>query len=670
MRKIAIAFAIGLLAAAGGANVAVQPAAAAVTSQAKVVIVVGATQGTTASYRSDADAAAAVFAKYTSNIVKVYSPYATWSAVQNAAQGANVLVYMGHGSGYPNPYVSYLQPNADNGMGLNATAGNGDSNTKYYGQNYMAQLNLTPNALVLLNHLCYASGDNEWGLGNPSFSTAVTRIDGYASGFLSGNARAVIAEGLSSLGPYIDALFTTNQTIDQMWKTYPGFNNHVSSWASSQNAGMTSQMDPSLDHPASDGDVYYRSLVSLPGLTTTTVRTSSLVASAPSTYHALTPTRILDTRDGTGGLSGRFNSPIARTFQVTGAGGVPTGASAVTGNLTVTQQSSAGYLFMGPIATNNPSSSTLNFPVGDNRANAVTVALGTGGTLSVTFIAASGGSGSTDVVVDVTGYFTPDTTGATYHALTPTRILDSRDGTGGLSGTFSSYVARTFHVTGSGGVPAGAVAVTGNLTVTQQSADGYLFIGPVAANNPTSSTLNFPVGDNRANAVAVALGTGSALGTLSITYVAGPSGATTHVVFDVTGYFTQDATGASFVPLLPIRVLDSRDGTGGLSGPFNAYVARTFQMTGAGGVPAGAKAITGNLTVTQQTSAGILFMGPVATNNPTSSTLNFPVGDNRANGVTVALGSGGTLSVTYVGGALGATAQVVFDVSGYFTTGS
>jgi spore germination protein YaaH len=261
-----------------------------------------------------------------------------------------------------------------------------------------------------------------------------------------------------------------------------------------------------------------------------------------STYHALTPTRILDTRDGTGGLSGKFVSPIARTFQVTGAGGVPAGAVAVTGNLTVTQQSAAGYLFMGPNPTNNPGSSTLNFPVGEDRANAVTLALGAGGTLSATYVAAVTAKAQTaHVVFDVTGYFTPDPNGSTYHALAPTRILDSRDGTGGLSGTFSAYVARTFQVTGSGGVPVGAVAITGNLTVTQQSAAGYLFIGPIATNNPGSSTLNFPVGDNRANAVTVALGTGGALGTLSITYVAGPANATTHVVFDVTGYFTTDA---------------------------------------------------------------------------------------------------------------------------------
>jgi hypothetical protein len=406
-----------------------------------------------------------------------------------------------------------------------------------------------------------------------------------------------------------------------------------------------------------------------PGMTLQGV--PAVLPSTPAaTYHALTPARVLDTRNGIGGSSGPVFSLVARTFQVTGAGGVPAGAVAVTGNLTVTQQSMPGYLFLGPVATYNPTSSTLNFPVGDNRANAVTVALGTGGTLSVTYVGSMAGQTATaHVVFDVTGYFTPDTTGARYVPVSPARILDSRDGTGGLSGKFSAYVARTFKVTGAGGVPAGAVAVTGNLTVTQQSAAGYLFMGPVATNNPTSSTLNFPVGDNRANAVTVALGTGSALGTLSVTYVAGIPTATTHVVFDVTGYFTADATGATYVPLNPARILDTRDGTAGLIGKFSSPIARTFQVTGAS-VPAGAVAVTGNLTVTQQNSAGYLFMGPVATNNPTSSTLNFPVADNRANAVTVALGTGGTLSVTYVSAVAGGTTHVVFDVSGYFVPGS
>jgi len=289
------------------------------------------------------------------------------------------------------------------------------------------------------------------------------------------------------------------------------------------------------------------------------------------------------------------------------------------------------------------------------------VALSGTGSLSITYAAPTLGP-TAQVIFDVTGYFTPDMSGATYHALTPARILDTRDGTGGL-GVFSSHVAQTFGVRGRGGVPSGAIAVTGNLTVTQQTNLGYLAIGPVAQNTPISSTLNFPLNDDRANAVTVAL---SGSGTLSITYAAPTSGPTAQVIFDVTGYFMPDASGATYFPLNPTRILDSRDGTGGLSGAFSSHVARTFTVIGHGGVPSGATAVTGNLTVTQQTNLGFLAIGPVAMNNPTSSTLNFPLNDDRANAVTVALG-GGALSITYAAPTSGPTAHVIFDVTGYFT---
>ncbi len=160
---------------------------------------------------------------------------------------------------------------------------------------------------------------------------------------------------------------------------------------------------------------------------------------------------------------------------------------------------------------------------------------------------------------------------------------------------------------------------------------------PAAEDNPTSSTLNFPIGDDRANAVTVAL---SNTGTLSITYVGSSAGSSAQVIFDVTGYFTADLAGAFYVPLTPSRVLDTRNGTGGL-GLFSNHVHQTLAVWGAGGVPSGAMAITGNLTVTGQTSGGYLFAGPTAEDNPTSSTLNFPTGDDRANALTVALSNTG-----------------------------
>jgi hypothetical protein len=128
-------------------------------------------------------------------------------------------------------------------------------------------------------------------------------------------------------------------------------------------------------------------------------------------------------------------------------------------------------------------------------------------------------------------HVTAPATGATYHPVTPTRVLDSRNGTGGISTPFSVHVPQTFTVPG---LPSNAVAVTGNLTVTGQTSLGYLYIGPAPVASPTSSNLNFPMGDDRANAVTVQLGAGN---TLSITLVAPSSGPTAQAIFDLTGYF-------------------------------------------------------------------------------------------------------------------------------------
>ncbi len=383
---------------------------------------------------------------------------------------------------------------------------------------------------------------------------------------------------------------------------------------------------------------------------------SLLLNASGATYVALNPARLLDTRTGNG-LSGSFKSGVPRTFQVTGRGGVPTGAVAVTGTLTVTGQTSAGYVALGPVATATPSSSTLNFPRGDTRATGLTVSLGSGGKLSAVFN--GGGGATTALVFDVTGYFVPGTSGATYVALNPARLLDTRTGNG-LSGSFKSGVPRTFQVTGRGGVPTGAVAVTGTLTVTGQTSAGYVALGPVATATPSSSTLNFPRGDTRATGLTVSLGSG---GKLSAVFNGG-GGATTALVFDVTGYFVPGTSGATYVALNPARLLDTRTGNG-LSGSFKSGVPRTFQVTGRGGVPTGAVAVTGTLTVTGQTSAGYVALGPVATATPSSSTLNFPRGDTRATGLTVSLGSGGKLSAVFNGGG-GATTALVFDVTGYF----
>ena len=384
----------------------------------------------------------------------------------------------------------------------------------------------------------------------------------------------------------------------------------------------------------------------------------SITGSVGATYVSTIPNRILDTRSGTG-LSGKLVTTVPRSLQVTGVDGVPSGAIAVTGNLTVTNQTSPGYVALTTVHTTNPGTSTVNFPVGDNRANGVTAPLGAGGVLWITYVGSVGGA-TTDVLFDVTGFFLPDTSGTTYVPVSPARILDTRNGTG-LSGVFTSAVPRFLAVAGHGGVPSTAYAVTGNLTVTNQSSPGYVALTMVSTPSPTTSMINFPVGDNRANGVAVPLGSGG----LWATYVGSVGGATTDLIFDVTGYFVPDLSGATYVPVTPTRLLDTRYGTG-LSGKFTTATPRSLQVIGTGGVPSIATAVTGNLTVTNQTNAGYIAVTTVSTPSPTTSTLNFPVGDSRANGVSAGLGSGGALWMTYSGAAAGATTDLVFDVTGYY----
>ena len=183
--------------------------------------------------------------------------------------------------------------------------------------------------------------------------------------------------------------------------------------------------------------------------------------------------------------------------------------------------------------------------------------------------------------------------------------------------------------------------------------------------NPTTSNLNFPVSDNRANGLFAPL---DGSGALWIVYKSGVAGATTHVLLDVTGYFVPDLTGLRFVPLNPARVMDTRSGTvlSQLHNPFVAGTPRVLPVDGHWGVPVSTTAISGNLTVTGQTGSGFVSMSPdVPPPVPATSSVNFPLGDNRANGVVAPLNGSGDTYLVYIG-ATGKHTDLILDLSGYF----
>ena len=269
MRKLVLIMAAALLAGLGTVAPVITPtASASVVTGPKVAIIVGATGATTAQYRANADVLYAEAIKYTANVVRVYSPNATWSRVKAAVNGASIVVYLGHGNGWPSPYTYDPNYTTKDGFGLNYDVnGDGkltDSELKYYGEPSIRTLTPAPNAVVLLFHLCYASGNSEPGGTAPSVAIAKQRADNYAAGFLRTGARAVVAIGHSNSPYYIGALFTSRQTIESYFVNGPDFHGNVLAYTSVRSPAYSIRQDP--DSAAPSG--FYRSLVGKMSLTT------------------------------------------------------------------------------------------------------------------------------------------------------------------------------------------------------------------------------------------------------------------------------------------------------------------------------------------------------------------------------------------------------------------
>ncbi|HET7703134.1 MAG TPA: hypothetical protein VFK35_07025, partial [Candidatus Limnocylindrales bacterium] len=215
LRVIAVAVMASILAVGG---LATHPESVAAAGK-KLVIVVGPAGSNTSDYLYNAKKLAAQARSYGATVYEIYTPNATWSRVRSLSQGANVFIYLGHGNGYPSPYGAFNKYTKD-GMGLNTTAGS--SRHTYYGEYYVDRyLNFAPNAVVILNRLCYASGNSEWGAGYPTKSTAIKRVDNYGAGFLRTGARAVFAQGISSVSYILYGLFKTSRTIKQIFWSDP-----------------------------------------------------------------------------------------------------------------------------------------------------------------------------------------------------------------------------------------------------------------------------------------------------------------------------------------------------------------------------------------------------------------------------------------------------------------
>ena len=254
MDLVVAMLAIGML------NVDPEAAAAAGRSNAKVAIIVGPVGSLTPSYRRFADEAAAAAREQTDNVVTVYSPSATWTKVKAALKDASIVVYLGHGNGWPSPYRDSPYPSTQNGLGLNPVAGVDDEAHQYFGESFVSRAHLAPGAVVILGHLCYASGNPEPGGPEPSVEVARQRADNYAAGWMAAGAVAVIAEGHGSLDHYVRAVLRGRGTIEAAWRGAPTFHDHEIVSSSARTPGAVLTLDPDKAHRG-----FFRALTVLPG---------------------------------------------------------------------------------------------------------------------------------------------------------------------------------------------------------------------------------------------------------------------------------------------------------------------------------------------------------------------------------------------------------------------
>ncbi len=386
---------------------------------------------------------------------------------------------------------------------------------------------------------------------------------------------------------------------------------------------------------------------------------TGMVAGAPAgTFVPVTPARVLDTRAGLGAPAARVAAHTALRIQVAGVAGIPeTGVSAVALNVTVPTPARGGYVTVYPASEDRPIASNLNIVAGETLAGLTVAKLGTNGGVAIY----NGTSGASHLVADVSGYYVDGVGGepGAFVPLAPSRLLDTRIGTGAPRAAVAARGSVDLVIAGHGGVPAtGVAAVALGVTDVYPERGGYVTAYPAGGDRPGTSTLNAPGGRAVANLAIVPLGDAG-----TVTLYNGSSG-TTNLVADVFGYVLEGetTTRGAYVPVPPTRILDTRQPSVAASGIVPARGEVTVQVTGVTPVPdAPVEAVVVNLTATDSTRSG--YVTAYAGRRPLVSALNFSAGRTVANLAVVPLDR---LTGTFhlYNGSAGAT-HLVADIAGY-----
>ncbi len=207
---------------------------------------------------------------------------------------------------------------------------------------------------------------------------------------------------------------------------------------------------------------------------------------ATGRLQAIAPTRLADTRFGNGAdkVRGTLTGGKATAVQTATVAGRPAGATGVALTVTGIAGRSAGWLAAFPCDA--PAlTSVVNLEPGEIVANTAFVKLAADGTVCVQSNVA------VDVVLDVNGWVAP--AGDEHRAQLPTRLVDTRTGTGGVK----LADGATLRID----VPGKPKAAVLSVTAVESSTTGFLTVYPCSQGRPTASNLNVNGRDTRANLV-------------------------------------------------------------------------------------------------------------------------------------------------------------------------
>lgn len=155
-------------------------------------------------------------------------------------------------------------------------------------------------------------------------------------------------------------------------------------------------------------------------------------------------------------------------------------------------------------------------------------------------------------------------------------------------------------------------------------------------------------------------------GTLTLYVVETAAGLCASLQESATVTVLPAGSGTQFYSLAPCRVLDTRESSGPTSGgPLDGDSTTSVGVAGACGVPATARAVAANVTVTQTAAAGYLILYPANEPEPIASTVHFQAGRTRASNSQLKLSTDGFGQIAIANVSAGPT-HVILDVSGYF----